>query len=243
MRGEHITSANGCEYLRWIIPACAGSTSDTDLEKLKSEGSSPHARGALRGRARVHALPRDHPRMRGEHEYFTDSRSREVGIIPACAGSTPNAPHSPPVLWGSSPHARGALSFLPIASSAHTDHPRMRGEHCCSHRQGLPKAGIIPACAGSTSSWFAVPLGMFGSSPHARGAPGEGGRTLDVRGDHPRMRGEHRIDVHVRYFCPGIIPACAGSTPAMPDEEAHISGSSPHARGALPRSRRRLIIL
>ena len=67
MRGEHqpfehvLVGANG------IIPACAGSTSDTrcnssvflgssphargalsdsDIEKLKTEGSSPHARGA-----------------------------------------------------------------------------------------------------------------------------------------------------------------------------------------------------
>ncbi len=195
-------------------------------------GSSPHARGAR-------------PRMR---------RSRQqVGLIPACAGSTPPWPHCTPqtpahprmrgehpagnltslAVGGSSPHARGALSeYL------------LRG----------PISGLIPACAGSTAR-----CRTSGSFP----------------GAHPRMRGEHGLcpipqvagdgssphargalslgpgrRVHVR-----LIPACAGSTwiwtggisasgahPRMRGEHGpgvgcgvHGAGSSPHARGALGR--------
>ena len=132
-----------------IIPACAGST----MSRLF--------------RARIHG---DHPRVRGEHSSagrsevrFTGSSPRargapglgpprpdELGIIPACAGST---------FSGCSP------------GSARTDHPRVRGEHNPTAGRlpwkpgssprargaplepvgGEPRAGIIPACAGSTS--------------------------------------------------------------------------------------------
>ena len=71
---------------------------------------------------------------------------------------------------GSSPHARGAPA----------------------HRDGqLDRVGIIPACAGSTTS----AVSMIGRS-----------------GDHPRMRGEHL---------------------AFSSQSCGITGSSPHARGAL----------
>ena len=91
---------------------------------------------------------------------------------------------------GSSPHVRGARN----ANAAES-----------------PSSGIIPACAGSTESTL---------------------KRLVIRGDHPRMCGEHvHVDAllrqgrgsspHVRgapgdgfagFFRHGIIPACAGST-------------------------------
>ena len=153
------------------------------------KGSSPHARGARPS---------------------ADPRLPRRGIIPACAGST----------------ARCRCGAM-----ARRDHPRMRGEHLWSvpapwgsagsspHARGARDAakfreqlaGIIPACAGSTtcaaSPWW-------------------------CRRDHPRMRGEHRATVaapclakgsspHARgalqpdgsgRCARGIIPACAGST-------------------------------
>ena len=133
-----------------------------------NRGSSPHARGA---------------------PLLLLSFSPRHGIIPACAGSTYTFLGMSRYLW---------------------DHPRMRGEHSVSDvdMQGLvgssPHArgardnlrvvgrgiGIIPACAGSTSSSTG---------------------TESSRGDHPRMRGEHR--------------------PGRP-QSARRPGSSPHARGA-----------
>ena len=213
-----------------IIPACAGSTrpdrrprgarrdhprmcgehSDAALMIAPRSGSSPHVRGA-HGEALV--------------------RDFEVGIIPACAGSTSMSAaylslsrdhprmcgeHSPSVTppavnTGSSPHVRGALQIgvLPVSIS-----------------------GIIPACAGSTGGlWGGSPCGL-GSSPHVRGAL----RLLST------ARAER-----------GIIPACAGSTgwrgrwrfprrdhPRMCGEhlaqngtQGLQTGSSPHVRGAL----------
>ena len=148
----HVRGARGLLLPRGIvlgiIPACAGSTSYL---------------------AAIFHLPRDHPRMCGEHR----------NII-ACIC----------VSLGSSPHVRGAQKH-------------------CRHRRGVP--GIIPACAGST--WFS-------------GIPGR------IKGDHPRMCGEHtpykreeyptagssphvrgaRAVWNMRTKLTGIIPACAGST-------------------------------
>ena len=139
-----------CEHMngKGIIPACAGSTSDTtrltpgawDHPRMCGEhgvahrfdgfgqGSSPHVRGA-------HRTP--------------PQANHRNGIIPACAGST-----------------GGMRANVWIVR----DHPRMCGEHatlfpqplCCAgsspHVRGaLPAtaraamlSGIIPACAGST---------------------------------------------------------------------------------------------
>ena len=232
-----------------IIPACAGSTvcepvpiwTDGDHPRLRGEhelkegvvvsvkGSSPLARGARRPLA---------------------GAVRSVGIIPACAGSTPRSGSGRGRPW---------------------DHPRLRGEHfvCCQQkfgrqgssplargardrRRGLPRRrGIIPACAGST--------------PATR-------RRSACRGDHPRLRGEHsglslplrppqgssplargaRPNRGVNGLEVGIIPACAGSTangsarsqltwdhPRLRGEHqaaqwlrACLMGSSPLARGA-----------
>ena len=169
MCGEHRTSWPNCEakagssphvrgaqfrgesvdHLVGIIPACAGSTSLA---------------------LRLPPLTKDHPRMCGEHAWafsltssksgssphvrgargFMLSEAVHCGIIPACAGSTPQMTHSISITW---------------------DHPRMCGEHIvkhvrpCSKRGSSPHvrgaripsqrqgrlSGIIPACAGSTT--------------------------------------------------------------------------------------------
>ena len=138
----------GQDLVAGIIPACAGSTIRcgsgrtwrqdhprmrgehfaSNATSAASQGSSPHARGALMSSLSVASTPWDHPRMRGEHEI-------EVGSIVASPGS--------------SPHARGALrrgvgvdrrrGIIPACAGstrstmwAHAlrrDHPRMRGEH------------------------------------------------------------------------------------------------------------------
>ena len=176
-------------------------------------GSSPHARGAL---ISVYKLCRD------------------VGIIPACAGST---------------RRRRAFGHV------HGDHPRMRGEHspvtspssrhggssphargALVHDEGVDSdGGIIPACAGSTE---------------------EVQNVLVAPGDHPRMRGEHFDPMNRSYMnqgssphargaqvlvrrekvAGGIIPACAGSTQRNRLFCIQHKGSSPHARGARRRA-------
>ena len=189
------------------------------------------------------------PHVRGAHA-DVDCRGHGFGIIPACAGSTRDHDQ------------RGRIV---------RDHPRMCGEHVAveradglvqgssphvrgarrSNRSMSGRPGIIPACAGSTTTQDTL---------------------TDQPRDHPRMCGEHRFyrlcrlasegsSPHVRGAphardCPrrrpGIIPACAGSTkkvrsvyhvrrdhPRMCGEHRICdgapqvrTGSSPHVRGA-----------
>ena len=210
-------------------PRIRGEHSGSDGAEPGEHGSSPHTRGAPTAMnasfPTVRIIPayagstgpgvfdpprgRDHPRIRGEHFRHPPSSGRRLG---------------------SSPHTRGALilsgvsgrwtGIIPAyAGSTHgsstigdgsRDHPRIRGEHydfdvwcwnsCGSspHTRGALRSvsarscatGIIPAYAGSTG--------------RRQGAPPR-------RGDHPRIRGEHRRQT-IR--------------------EAVLRGSSPHTRGA-----------
>ena len=247
-RGARPAAAASAGHVR-IIPAYAGSTGQIeerhtkvpDHPRIRGEhvraaslaalerGSSPHTRGAPQARLRRRLRPRiipayagstrrpsglrrrgaDHPRIRGEHT----KHPRPAGLV-----------------WGSSPHTRGALHggcrdslrrrIIPAYAGSTTrktltradpaDHPRIRGEH-------RPR-----------------PLGIavwLGSSPHTRGArflfsnrsksgwiiPAYAGSTRGRRRrggstrDHPRIRGEHSPRRSRRR------------TPR---------GSSPHTRGA-----------
>ena len=152
-------------------------------------GSSPHARGARLPRGERLAVP---------------------GIIPACAGSTASRVN---------------------AASLARDHPRMRGEHddrtaqaverfgSSPHARGAPRAappsaalaGIIPACAGSTSTGGRRPC-RCRDHPRMRGEHNSTRTESPTStGSSPHARGAHDLGVHV-VAQGGIIPACAGST-------------------------------
>ena len=232
-----------------IIPACAGSTAPAD-----------------------HILPscRDHPRMCGEHDgvqailttdkgssphvrgarFLLENLRHFRGIIPACAGSTVARA---PVLTPSRDHPRmcGEHVFRSRRRmDARGSSPHVRGARLVRGVQGVA-LGIIPACAGSTTS-------PADTCPHHRDHP-------RMCGEHPLVTGQHTFGLgsspHVRgalhvtrsdAWLVGIIPACAGSTPwTKPKawtcrdhprmcgehitgnaDDAVKAGSSPHVRGA-----------
>ena len=151
--------------------------------------SSPHARGA-----------RDATEL-GEHL---------AGIIPACAGST--------CYRGSHRRTR-------------RDHPRMRGEHRMIPGTSLGEMGSSPHARGALPA-VPVPVARAGIIPACAGSTVIMQSRTQSTGDHPRMRGEHFLKWH-RFAClggssphargaqlyqlpysqsSGIIPACAGST-------------------------------
>ena len=163
------------------------------LQIFKNEefgsGSSPHARGAL-DFMKLHSCPpgiipacagstffiislswsvMDHPRMRGEHR----STHRRRGCP-----------------LGSSPHARGALSFRLTTVTG---------------------AGIIPACAGSTLNDEQFHDEMK-DHPRMRGEHIQELPSIAKEvGSSPHARGAQCAAASQRAF-QRIIPACAGST-------------------------------
>ena len=174
-----------------IIPACAGNTN-----------SSRHRASRTR----------DHPRVCGEHPSLSyedamslgssprvrgtrlvaDGESVRQGIIPACAGNTI------PTFWisrsraGSSPRVRGTLADFGLQSV---------------------DSGIIPACAGNTH--VCLPLREpFGDHPRVCGEHYVSGCSFAMRvGSSPRVRGTLTLEGYT-FNADGIIPACAGNTPA-----------------------------
>ena len=207
---------------------CGEHYGDSDFVN-ELEGSSPHVRGA---------------------RFIKSATQDAVGIIPACAGSTPtwvrlcasNGDHPRmcgehrtgrpyfAIVQGSSPHVRGALLHL---------------------RVDARDRGIIPACAGSTHH---ESDGADDERDHPRMC-GEHFQTKRARirlsGSSPHVRGAPHLMAELRGQS-GIIPACAGSTalisinspvsrdhPRMCGEHAvavrvfpYSWGSSPHVRGA-----------
>ena len=172
-------------------------------------GSSPHTRGALPGLKAARETLTDHPRIRGEH-------AGEVRVVVAVEGSSPHTRGAPAPSGRGEGRGRIIPAYAGSTSRQETfpvrnlDHPRIRGEHgpmkpapirrrgSSSHtrgarrgrRAGAVRRGIIPAYAGSTLS---VPLRMWNSS------------------DHPRIRGEHEVQIPLFRI---------------------LAGSSPHTRGA-----------
>ena len=132
-----------------IIPAYAGSTSETNL--------------SFPGRS-------DHPRIRGEHVLAPTARSGGRGSSPHTRGARPQM-FVDTIRGRIIPAYAGSTEECLQGDRADEDHPRIRGEHKTStatgpiaapgsspHTRGAPQShqtgnavgGIIPAYAGST---------------------------------------------------------------------------------------------
>ena len=166
IRREHRMS----KHTRWLSrgssPHTRGARSVSDAS-VRLDGIIPAYAGSTCGRPSAPSCRRDHPRIRGEHQTFTEKSTfnqgssphtrgapggqagdgQEHGIIPAYAGST----RSP------------FLSKIPAR-----DHPRIRGEH---------------------TLWNSASPAAMGSSPHTRGAHGLEVGKSEVEGIIPAYAG------------------------------------------------------
>ena len=132
---------------------------------------------------------RDHPRIRGEHAIH---RRRA-----ACRD-------------GSSPHTRGAR---------------------VEDRPGLRRRRIIPAYAGSTPLHRIRDYGIVGSSPHTRGAPQRRSASVCRRRIIPAYAGSTSIR-RLRPCSPRDHPRIRGEHVVQMPVGLRVGGSSPHTRGA-----------
>ena len=201
------------------------------LTSSRRWGSSPHTRGTRTPRGSRRSRQGDHPRIRGEHDIYAESRRRRAGIIPAYAGNTTKRLTRPLLSRGSSPHTRGTRRKEWCRNEHPRDHPRIRGEHEIPQIDAAFAWGIIPAYAGNT--WFSSLCVNLtpGSSPHTRGTRCPREKACRGQWDHPRIRGEHAVRRRVALVVAGIIPAYAGNTMARVLRFESKRGSSPHTRG------------
>ena len=233
-----------------IIPAYAGSTISTrpetrpppDHPRIRGEhivgsigmvigwGSSPHTRGAReslhQGDSLSRIIPayagsttdsdchcgarRDHPRIRGEH----------IRVAAGWLGSAGSSPHTRGALQARAPRAArtriipayaGSTTCSCGRCSATTDHPRIRGEHPGGHFHVLWRRGSSPHTRGALGDGQGV-VGDGRIIPAYAGSTAPGGRPAATTQDHPRIRGEHSGSRRPGGVLRRIIPAYAGST-------------------------------
>ena len=172
-----------------IIPADAGSTSQTRIfHRMRRD----HPRGCgehMIGLVPWHVAQGSSPRMRGALIFFVVGVVC-LGIIPADAGSTVQPPAASARRPGSS--------------------PRMRGARYWRVNNGI-RTGIIPADAGSTIDRHCR---ILLPKDHPRGC-GEHNSFISISkvrlGSSPRMRGALSM-AGTSAVLSRIIPADAGST-------------------------------
>ena len=202
-----------------------------DLIHWRYSGIIPAYAGNTCTSSRHRPIPRDHPRVCGEHLPFrkrcsippgssprmrgTPACSRRTlsttGIIPAYAGNT----HDPFGLFAQHrdhPRVCGEHYFIITADGFQVgSSPRMRGT-----QKGISNVqcstGIIPAYAGNTLA-SAREDGQLRDHPRVCGEHCDGSSTqIGLRGSSPRMRGTRQTGLLV-CRSRGIIPAYAGNTP------------------------------
>ena len=162
------------------------------------------------------------------------------GITPACAG-------------------KSCLSYA--AESAVKDHPRLRGEKHGKTLHRLPVRGSPPLARGKgafTRSWARLP----GITPACAGKSQRYRRRRSAEGDHPRLRGEKKLDSELVSDSLGspplargkdvlrelvqaglrITPACAGKRTGWPGHRKR-TGDHPRLRGEKFPSTRRILKL
>ena len=209
MRGEHSSSSSACVCLPGSSPHARGAH-DLVPHRPALGGIIPACAGSTRARLDLSQLRRDHPRMRGEHLAEETRALLDMGSSPHARGAhwySTAVRH----LLGIIPACAGSTVPCTIPDNTAWDHPRMRGEHKSAVVRSYRRAGSSPHARGARGC-SATLSGLGGIIPACAGSTIVRRVWPRLAGDHPRMRGEH-----LRLLSPGLT----------------VSGSSPHARGAL----------
>ena len=165
-----------------VHPRVSGENSTSFCRADLKKGSSPRERGKLlpgnpgQGPlriipARAGKTPRaarfcvrttDHPRSRGENEWVCCAYQRPYGSSPLARGK-PMPQEGLPGQAGIIPARAGKTSGFAVRTSAHTDHPRSRGENLCRRRVCLGRLGSSPLARGKrrTSGYAQMRTGII----------------------------------------------------------------------------------
>ena len=207
MRGEHRSTRRRAE---WI------------------DGSSPRARGTLRGPWWLWPDCAGHPRVRGEHFPPPVPSLAAIGSSPRARGTPrPTRPlaRSSRVI----PACAGNTAWTRASCTGRTGHPRVRGEHLRPPTPCVRKPGSSPRARGTRRTATAVSPGQAGH-PRVRGEhSASAAATCGAYGSSPRARGT-RSHRRRRLQLLRVIPACAGNTGDDAPGHREVAGH-PRVRG------------
>ncbi len=156
----------------------------------------------------------DHPRFRGEHQFVIFFTQKGTGSSPLSRGThTRNGDYAlqPRII----PAFAGNTFACSPTCRIRRDHPRFRGEHQKKEGRSPQIRGSSPLSRGTLGKKL-----RFSSPP--RIIPAFAGNTTWGRYfyynvvDHPRFRGEHRLNADPAIFRPGSSPLSRG-TPITKD--------------------------
>ena len=192
-----------------LIPACAGKTF-LSLRGETDGGAHPRVCGEnTRARLRILLLQGSSPRVRGKRA-ITVYPPFSRGLIPACAGKTKMLNRTSLTLWAHPRVCGENWAFLLLPLRMFGSSPRVRGKP--RRTSYLPHLqGLIPACAGKTSTRRESALARRAHPRVCGENTGCRGRRVIVPGSSPRVRGKLCRGSFHRRPC-RLIPACAGKT-------------------------------
>ena len=198
-----------CAHGSWAHPRSRGEHSDGPIAHVLREGSSPLARGTLRGLT-VEDGARGLIPARAGNTTRGEGPNPHPGAHPRSRGEHVRVPYASPVVRGSSPLARGTLDCPPLCAPPLVgSSPLARGTQS-ARKYDCRYGGLIPARAGNTL------LLTLSATPKRA---------------HPRSRGEHRLFRPIREAPRGSSPLARGTLAEDTERPPPWVGSSPLARG------------
>ena len=208
IRGEHIHPIVGFGFVPGSSPHTRGARFD-GAGPRGGLGIIPAYAGSTGAGVGRRYPPRDHPRIRGEHQTGECRTGGQAGSSPHTRGALDVAEFVGAV-QGIIPAYAGSTWVSACPTRPRRDHPRIRGEHQDEDVEEQANAGSSPHTRGAPTSWGRPTRWPRIIPAYAGSTAGCGRRTARPR-DHPRIRGEH-VGVHM-IVVDGL-------------------GSSPHTRGA-----------
>ena len=176
----------------------------------------------------ISVLAGDHPRLRGEHAIASIGSCILLGSPPPTRGTPSSCAIASSLVRITPAYAGNTDSIQPIFLPLR-DHPRLRGEHTKQAHQVMLLLGSPPPTRGtlcSTSIYSLV----------SRITPAYAGNTLYLalrilcRGDHPRLRGEHRY-IPIKYYLFRGSPPPTRGTPVHSHKILSFQGITPAYAG------------
>ena len=186
-RAGFMCRACNSQARHWDHPRSRGVYRDVQSSHAGVSGSSPLARGLLRGGRGISNHMSDHPRSRGVYETICGADCQRRGSSPLARG-LPARPSGGLPSSGSSPLARGLRELLSRNAAfnriipARAGFTRTREPTPCAQWDHPRSRGVYYVCAEY------VPAGE-GSSPLARGLLTPAGRVGDRHGIIPARAG------------------------------------------------------